>query len=196
MPLEVVEHSNENDVVAELRQGSQHAFDVIFRRYHQALCFFARRLMPDSPPGQAEELVQDAFLKLWERRANFEKLTAVKAFLYIATRNACLNCLERERVQQRKQAQYLYTVADSEEAVIDEIIYTEVLREVSQAIETLPEQCQRIIKMAYEEGLSPKEIASKLNLSISTINNQKSRGISLLKRRISNVGFNFLLVFL
>src|SRR5690606_4167126 len=103
------------------------AFEVVFRMYHQALCFFARKLMPNSPAGQAEELVQDAFLKLWERHTDFEKLSAVKAFLYIVTRNACVNYLKQEQVRHRKYEQYLYTVTEKEDAIIDEIIYTEVL---------------------------------------------------------------------
>lgn len=187
---------DETDLLLQLHRGSQTAFDTLFRMFHPALCFFARRLTVSLYPGEAEEIVLDSFLKLWQRRSNFSSLSSVKAFLYIATRNACLNNLDKEEVRHRKHVQYLYSADDVEDTVVEEIIYTEVLREVSYVIESLPAQCRRIIKMAYEEGLTTKEIATALNITVSTVNNQKSRGVRLLKKRLSNNGFAFLLTFL
>lgn len=195
--MNVAKHINETDLLTQLRFGSQAAFDEVFRMFHPALCFFAKRLGgANLEPGEAEELVQDTFLKLWQRRADFEKLTAIKAFLYIATRNACLNRLEKEQVRSQRHERYLHTVDDFEETVVEEIIYAEVLREIAVEIDRLPEQCRRIVRMAYEDGLTPKEIAAKLNITISTVNNQKSRGIALLKKRLSDTGFTLLFSFL
>ena len=187
---------NETDLLLQLQRGSQTAFETLFRMFHPALCFFARQRAVNLNPGEAEEIVLDSFLKLWQRRSNFTSLPSVKAFLYIATRNACLNNLDKEKVRHRKHAQYLDSADEIEDTVVEEIIYTEVLREVSQAIEALPAQCQRIIKMAYEDGLTPKEIATELNITVSTVNNQKSRGIRLLKKRLSSNGFALLIAFL
>ncbi len=194
--MDAKELSEEVDLLRRFHQGDHTAFEVLFRTFHPAISFFARRITTVLPKGQAEEIVQDTFLKLWDRRTKFPDLQAVKAFLYITVRNACLNDFEKEQVQQRKQERYLYTVNEIEDAVIEEIIYSEVLREVSQTIETLPEQCRRIMKMAYEDGLAPKEIAEALNITVSTVNNQKARGISLLKKRLSDKGFAVLLFFL
>lgn len=194
--MEAIHSKDEVDLMRQLRLGNQAAFDTLFRMFHPALYFFARRLTLALPKGRTEEIVQDVFLKLWQRRANFADLRAVKAFLYIATRNACFNDHEREQVRHRRHEQYLYTVDELEDAVVEEIIHSEVLREVAQAIDTLPDQCRRIIKMAYEDGLTPKEIAHVLNITVSTVNNQKSRGVSLLRKRISGDGFSFLLLFL
>jgi len=196
MAMNAANHIDDAELLQQLRDGNQAAFDTVFRLFHPALCFFAKRLAFDLPKGQAEEIVQDTFVKLWERRANFVDLTAVKAFLYITTRNACLNELDKEKVRNKKEERYLRTMPELEDAVVEEIIYAEVLREVAHAIETLPEQCQRIVKMAYEEGLTAKEIAASLNITVSTVNNQKSRGIALLRKRLSDTGFAFLLFFL
>ncbi len=191
------DHFNDSAyLLQQLKLGSQTAFDALFRMLHPTLCLFAKRLVGGLPKGQAEEIVQDAFLKLWQRRADFSELSAVKGFLYIATRNACLNSIEKESVRHRKHAQYVYTIDEVEDTVVEEMIYAEVLRKVAQAIETLPEQCRRIINMAYEEGLTSKEIAQVLNITVSTVNNQKSRGISLLRKRLSNEALSFLLFFL
>jgi len=194
--MEAIHLNDDADLIRQLHRGNPTAFDALFRMFHPALCFFAKRLAIGLPKGQAEEIVQDAFLKLWQRRVNFSDLSAVKAFLYIATRNACLNYIEKEKVRNRRHERYLNTVNEVEDAVVEEIIYSEVLREVALAINTLPEQCRRIIKMAYEDGLTPKEIALALNISVSTVNNQKSRGVGLLKKRLSGNGLALLLFFL
>lgn len=187
---------DETDLLLQLKRGNQTAFNTLFRMFHPALCFFARRLAISLLPGEAEEIVSDSFLKLWHRRSNFLSLSSIKAFLYIATRNACLNNLNKEAVRHRQHAKFLFNAGGIEDTVIEEIIYTEVLREVSQAIESLPDQCRRIIKMAYEDGLTPKEIAAALDITVSTVNNQKSRGVRLLRQRISSSGFTLLLAFL
>src|SRR5690606_24052484 len=137
------------------------------------------------PKGSAEEIVQDVFLKLWQRRTTFADLRSVKAFLYIATKNACFNDHAREQVRHRRHEQYLYTVDELEDAIVDEIIHSEVLREVARAMDTLPEQCRRIVEMAYADGLTPTEIAKALNRTVSTVYNQASRGVRLLRQPVS-----------
>ncbi|MFT4093254.1 MAG: sigma factor-like helix-turn-helix DNA-binding protein, partial [Niabella sp.] len=80
--------------------------------------------------------------------------------------------------------------------VLQEIIYAEVLREVSEAIELLPAQCKAIMKQFFEEGKTAGEIAESLNVAVSTVNSQKARAVSILKNRLSNTGFTLLLFFL
>src|SRR5690606_28305128 len=166
--MDTIDLNNEGTLIRQLQDGNQAAFDTLFRMFHPALCFFARRLMVHLPKGLAEEIVQDAFLKLWERRVSFAGIFAVKAFLYIAVRNTCLNYVEKENVRSRRHEQYLHSLNKVEDAVVEEIIYSEVLREVAQAIETLPDRCRRIIKMASEDRLTPKEIAQTLTSTVST----------------------------
>ncbi|WP_257668992.1 RNA polymerase sigma factor [Parapedobacter tibetensis] len=184
----------EKDLLHRLQDGDQVAYDSLFRQFHPALCFFARRLVNE--PRIAEEIVLDTMLKLWHRCDNFDSVSSIKAFLYIATKNACFNHIEKERVRTAHQNQFLGDFKDTEDAVVTEIIYAEVLREVSEVIDTLPEQCRKVIKMIYEEGLSANEISKTLGVTVSTVNNQKSRGISLLKKRLSGSGFGHFLIFI
>lgn len=177
---------NEKDIVIELRGGSRFAYEALFRHFYASLCFFANRLVIDH--FAAEDIVQETLFKFWQKRADFDSFSSIKAFLYISTRNACLNLIEKDQVRIKH-----WTVSAAEDSinadeinVLHAIMHAEVIREVSEAIESLPEQCRKIIKMTFEEGLKPKEIADHLGLAVSTVNNQKMRGLSLLRAKLAN----------
>jgi len=75
------------------------------------------------------------------------------------------------------------------------MIHTEVLRELSQSIEFLPEQCRNIMQKLMD-GKTPKEVSAELDISVSTVNSQKARAISILKKTLSNKGIALLLFYL
>ncbi|MFT4092241.1 MAG: sigma-70 family RNA polymerase sigma factor [Niabella sp.] len=187
---------NEDELLTKLHDGERMAFEHIFNQFQPALVFFAHRLLGVGELMDAEEIVQDSFMKLHYRKTSFETLQNIKGFLYIATKNACLQKKDGDRVKRRRFEQFAETDAATEGTVLQEIIYAEVLREVSEAIELLPAQCKAIMKQFFEEGKTAGEIAESLNVAVSTVNSQKARAVSILKNRLSNQGFLFLLLFL
>lgn len=184
---------DEAELLLRLNGGDQHAFELIFKKFYGALCFFSTRLISDQPA--AEEIVQDILLKLWIKRSDFDQFNELKAFLYISTRNACLNFLDKEnrKIKRIKAANIKEAI---EPGIVNELIYTEVLREISSELDRLPEQCGKIIRMIFEEDLKPREIAEKLHITVSTVYNQKMRGLSILRKRLSEQGFKALIIIL
>jgi RNA polymerase sigma-70 factor (family 1) len=176
----------DQELVAFLKQGDERAFDRLFRKFYPALCFFARRYV--TVEGQAEEVVQDAMVKLWQRRGDFDSFTSVKAFLYISIKNACLDGSESEQRKLNRDTNWYMQQEQLEPGVEEHIIQSEVLMEISQAIAMLPEQCRNIMRMSYEQGMSGKEIAEAMQITVSTVNNQKARGILLLRKMLSARG--------
>jgi RNA polymerase sigma-70 factor (family 1) len=181
---------DETDLLLRLRNGDQHAFNVLFRKFYSSLCFFSTRLT--SNKFAAEEIVQDILYKLWCKHTDFDSLLSVKAFLYISTRNACMNYLNKEKRKAKHDLAIALAEDDLEEPIINEIIYVEVLNEIALEISHLPEQCGKIIKMIYEDELKPQEIADQLHITVSTVYNQKMRGLSILRKRLSGRGFTLL----
>lgn len=176
----------DQELVALLKQGDQRAFDQIFKKMYPGLCFFAGRFVDHK--GAAEEIAQDALFKLWQRREDFENFSSVKAFLYISTKNACMDSIDSNKRKLNREHAW-YADQDSLEGDVQaRIIETEVVREISEAIAALPEQCRKIMKMSYQEGMSGKEIAEAMKITVSTVNNQKARGIILLRRALSIKG--------
>jgi len=167
--------------IEAFRGGSRHAFNYIFDNYYLPIYFFANKLVPDKLI--AEDIAQESFVRLWEKHSSFTEQSAIKAFLYIITRNACFNFMKQSQRDKKYEAGWAMCVDDEEDHVLNRLTGSEVLREIHTAVANLPPVCRMIIRMSYIEGLKNNEIAERLNLSIQTIKNQKARGLYLLKKR-------------
>jgi RNA polymerase sigma-70 factor (family 1) len=171
-----------NDIITSFRKGTTHALQYLLKLYYSPLCLFAGRLLKDS--AAAEDIVGESFIKLWNKRSDFESIQNVKAFLYITVRNASLNYLKQKKRATLSQKQLAYLWGENEEYVLNEMIRAEVLQVVMQEIENLPEQCKKVLKLGYLEGLKNQEIADLLHISVHTVKNQKARAIQLLKIKL------------
>ena len=142
-------------------------FEQLFKEYYTKLCYFALKYMNDNE--EAEEVVQDVFYKLWEKRKIISIKTSVNAYLYIAVRNKCLQKINHQKVKEK----YLKTVKKDAEISTDNtddtLIYNESIEIFNEAMNTLPEKCRTIFKMSRFEGLKYKEIAIELSISIKTV---------------------------
>lgn len=172
----------DNDIIVSLKKGGPDALQSLLKLFYSPLCLFAERLLADS--AAAEDIVGESFIKLWNKRTDFESLQNIKAFMYITVRNACLNYLKRAKRDSLGKKQLAYLTGEKEEFVLNEMIRAEVLKEIMHAINNLPEQCGKVLKMGYLEGLKNQEIADLLNISVHTVKNQKARAIQLLKIRL------------
>ncbi|MBL1408250.1 RNA polymerase sigma factor [Sphingobacterium faecale] len=187
-------HTDEETLLNHLASGRHTAFEYIYKEFQPALVFFAGNLLKSDDIMLAEELVQDSFLKLYQRHDNFKTFNSLKAFLYICTRNACYNHLEQQKVRQRHMQDYVYEYIDTQQSIILEMMHTETVRELLQAINTLPPQCKAVVDLLIHEDKSYAEISEILGVTVSTVKNQRARAISLLKGKISGVGIALLLL--
>lgn len=142
----------------------------------------------------SKDIVLDIFLKLYDRKEAFATLSNIKAFLYISVKNSCLKVIEKEKVYQKRFDLYTKNFDEFERNVLDSIIQTEVYSELYHAIDLLPEQ-YRLIMSKIVNGDTPKEISEELGIPVSTINTQKSRAISLLKKSLSGSGIALLMIY-
>ncbi|WP_454045105.1 RNA polymerase sigma factor [Chryseobacterium sp. Marseille-Q8038] len=189
-----LENITQDFFVLRFAEGDQYAFSEIFHKFQPALVFFANRLILSYNLNDAEEIVQDIFVKLYEKRNSFKTMENVKAFLYISAKNACLNRIAKEKVRVRRFDQYITSFDESEDNILKNIIYSELVREISAEIDLLPTKCKQIMKQFFEEDKNAKEIAEDLEITVSTVKAQKARAISILKKRLSGAGIAFLLI--
>lgn len=164
-------------------KGNPQAFNFIFDCYYRSVCFFASRLIPANPV--AEDITQEAFVRLWEKHNAFDCERSIKAFLYIITRNACLNFLKRGRRDKMHEDCWLHLLDEAEDPPALFMPSEMIMDKLSEAIESLPPECRRVMQLCYIEGLQNKDIAKKLGVSVHTVKNQKARGLVLLKKRLT-----------
>lgn len=156
-------------------------FEKIFHLFNAALCFFARKWVNDT--ATAQDIVTDVFVKFWEKQDQFQTLYNAKAFLYISTRNACINHNNQVLYQTRIRKK-IYLESDNVESEgINETIHAEVLRKVQTMMNDLPTKCREVMMLSYSNGMDCHEIARKMQLSVHTVRNQKNRGVHLIKNR-------------
>lgn len=173
---------NEADLLARVAKGEEEAFRMIFQQYFRPLCFFAQSIIEEMEPSR--DLAQDALYKLWDRRLHFNTLGNIKAFLYITTKNACINYLKAE---QRRTARHQEVARQME---IDdgriEVLITkeELLQQILLEVDSLPEKYGSVIKLAFMEGLSHQQISDRLSIPAATVRKQKERGLKLLQNTI------------
>ncbi len=157
-------------------------FAEIYNRYYDPLVFFARKFLFD--PLVAEDIVTELFLKYWQRKDQFNSPVAVKSFLYLSTRNACINHNEKTRYQARVKVELRILTDELEESILHSITRSEILSAIYSGVESLPLQCRKIILLSYLGGLSNKQIARHMQLSVHTVKNQKVRGIHLVREKV------------
>lgn len=144
----------------------------------------------------AKDIVQEVFVTYWNMDKNLAPNTSTAhAFLYSSVKNACLNKLRRQRLEQGFLNDQ--DADPSEEAIaLNSMIRSEVMAELHKVITTLPENCQKIFRMGYLEGLKNPQIANELGISINTVKTQKKRGLQLLKVRLNPDFFAIISLFL
>ncbi|WP_353128977.1 RNA polymerase sigma-70 factor [Parapedobacter pyrenivorans] len=166
----------------ELQAGDEGAFHTLFELYYPSLCLFAEKVLRDSVG--AEDVVEDVFLNLWQAKPHFNTVDHLGSHLYLSVRNASLNVLKLRDRASKRQHHYLTSQPQYDEEHLAEITRQEGFRILYEAVRTLPEQAQKIIRLSYLEGKSNQEVADLLELSIHTVKAQKRRGVALLRDRL------------
>jgi RNA polymerase sigma-70 factor (ECF subfamily) len=157
--------------------------ESLFREYYARLCHYAFQFTGDAE--QARDIAQECFVSYLAQQPQVsDHPAAVRNFLYTSVRNACLNMLRHNKVVERFVQEQTSAAPEVEAGAIHAIIRTEVLAAIHDALQSLPEECGRIVRMGYIEGLKNRQIAEQLNISVNTVKTQKRRGLQLLKLRL------------
>jgi RNA polymerase sigma-70 factor, ECF subfamily len=173
------------DIVKRLKKGDMAAFDAIYNKYCHKLHRFV--LMYLKQEEDAEEIVQDVFIKIWDLRDKIDIYASFESFLFTIAYNATMSLL-RKRVSQTKTKEYiksLQQISNAEE-VIDEMHFKDLNHKVQTLLEQLTPRQKEIYLLSREEGLSHGEIAQKLKISESTVNNHLVATLKYLKSQIDN----------
>lgn len=168
-------------------------FDSIFRNYHQVLVVYAYKFVLDEEA--ALDVVQDVFTHVWEKQKfDFEE-EHLKAYLFNATRNTCLNFLKHQKVRQthdefvKLKSLEVQHYASGEKSLIEK----ESLDKIHRAIAALPAKYREVIELSRFEGLKNKEIAEQLQIPLRTVETQLFRGLSMLREHLTKQEFKILL---
>src|SRR5258708_287561 len=176
----------EKELVENFMRGDPKAFKEIYDIYFNRIFVFAIKLT--GAKEEAEDIASDSFTKLFKMYRRFENLPNIQAFLYVTTRNACLNYLKYRQTMESKKKEWAITNLETETWLEINQIEGEMLKAIYNAVEELPKGCKDIIKM-YLEGLNTAEISTRLHISAPTVRSQKRYAIQLLKAALRSRRF-------
>lgn len=145
--------------------GGGRAYSQIFRLYYPTLLKFAEGMLKDR--ASAEDVVQDAFVKLWMRRNSLNPDTNIKAWLYSVVKNEILDIFRSSRVKNREEMDRNAAMVPARET--DRISYMETRTMLSKAIQSMPDQRRAVFEMSHLQDMSNSDIAEKMGLSVRTV---------------------------
>ena len=181
----------EKNLFEKVKKGNVQSFETLFHRYYGNLCLFASGIIKDN--HSAEEIIQDFFVKLWERKENLTIDTSIKNYFFRSIKNLCINHIKHNKIKEKysqKEIAEQKTNYDFDEVFIE----VDLVQKIEESINSLPERRREIFRLSREEGLKYQEIAQKLNISIKTVETQISLAIKHLREKLKNY-HTFLLLF-
>lgn len=173
---------NEQFVNQELRKNSSEAYRSIFRKYYRDMLCYSLSFAISM--DDAKDLVQSAFIKLWENRSTILDDKPIKSYLTAIVKNNCLDFIRHSKVIQEYEEEVKSTPLDFKNVTYDQLTDKELEGKVAEAIFSLPERCRQIFVLNRFVGLKNIEIARKLEISPKTVENQMTIALDKLKSKL------------
>lgn len=157
-------------------------FEEVFKTHFKGLHSYACTIVRDE--STAEEMVQNVFYKLWEKREQIKVEQSIASYLYRAVYNESLNFIRHSKVKYAYQADAVRTMSEAGNTSTNAET-RELEQKIQVALSELPEQCRTIFQMSRFEDLKYREIADKLGLSVKTVENQMGKALKVLRHKLA-----------
>lgn len=180
---------NDYRLIERMRDGDRSAFGDLYARHWECCIKYASLLVGSL---QAEDAVQEVFVKLWRNKRNLVACESLRPYLLRSVYNISLNILRSNSVKESYKNKYAHQIDMRSSSqydpdrcsIITDLFTKEVQSSIDEAIERLPDRCQTIFRMSFIHGLSHKDIAEKLEISVSTVDNQIYKALKLIRAYI------------
>ncbi|MGY0408453.1 MAG: RNA polymerase sigma factor [Polaribacter sp.] len=179
---------NFKEIILNLKEGDSKAFEELFNTFYEQLYAFSFKYVQDT--YAAEEIVENTMLMLWEKRKSLDTIKNFKAYLYASVRNASFHYLKNKK----KVVPINIDVHDTMEYFNQNIIEEETHKLLIDSLNSLPKKCKKVFELCCIEGLTYKEVAEELQISVNTVKSQRSRAIELCKEKLKNTPYYLLLL--
>lgn len=170
------------NLIFHLKKGNEQAYSFLVNCYNHRLCVYANSLINDK--SLAEDIVQNVFIKTWEKRKFLIADFSIQSFLYKSVYNEYINQYRKNRsvtLLEKKYIEALDTIVEEDYSVLERL-YLMVQKEV----QNLPPKCKNIFLLSKQEGLSNIEISEHLNVSLKTVEYHITKAFCLIRERVDS----------
>jgi RNA polymerase sigma-70 factor (family 1) len=175
--------------VIEFQKGNKESFRNLFNMLYPSMCLFANKFLKSYE--NSEDVAQEIFIELWNRRAKFSTYEQVKAFLYLSIKNRCLNFIKHLAVEEKFNQNEL---KENSHSIEEYIIEVDVIQQLYEIINNLPEQRKTVIQLSMQE-MTNEEIAQNMNVSVNTVKLHKKIAYKTLRNKLGPLQPILLLLF-
>lgn len=183
----------EHIIIRQFKQGDHHAFRVLYEKHAPRLFSFSKKYLQSNE--DAEEIVHEVFLRLWEKRQNIDEHQSFSSYVIQAAKHRIYNSFRKKVNAQVYLDFHLLTNDVSKNFTELDVDFQDIKIRAEEAIKAMPPKRQEIFRMSRELGLKNKEIAEKLDISIKTVENQMGQALKYLRDALSDYQLT-LLIFL
>ena len=170
-------------ILKAIVEGDSNSFEILFRKYYQELCNYSMGILGDAE--KAEDVVQDAFVYLWENRQRINITTSLKSYLYQSVRNGALKIIRTQVLEQRHMPRLTEFIEYLEKSEFSEDELAK-LQKIEPAIDELPSQCKSVFLMSFMDKKSYKQIADELEISLNTVKTHVSKAYRIIREKTQN----------
>ena len=164
-------------------QDSDKAFRYLYDKYASTLRYFSAKYVDDD--ATIEDVVQDAFLNLWEKRNEFKTESTIKAYLYKIVRSFSVDTIRRRNIANR-YAEKIVLEKEDQEFFLENIVESEVFQMIQTVFNELSPSCREVYQLSLH-GKSHEEISQLLDTSINTVKKHKNNANHYMRERLKHV---------
>ena len=173
----------EKQLFLDFQEGNHGAFDYFFDRYYQGLCVYAYRILKSN--SEAEDLVQDFFVRILENRKNIFIDTSVKSYFLRSVHNRCLDNLAHQKVKMNHE-QFRLKMMSEDDLHEYPLLDSELTRQIELAILKLPDGIRETFVLNRFEGFTYQQIATRENISVKTVEYRISKALAILRKDLGD----------
>lgn len=173
----------DHELVLLLKGGDEAAFTEIYNRYWKTLFAVAGQKIYDLE--EAKEIIQNIFIRLWERRTELEIESSLSAYLSVSVKYRIINALDKHYIR-KKYIDDLPLLSEVDNSTQEWLDFEEVKEQLARLVAELPEKCRLVFVMNREQGMTQKQIAAELNISEKTVEAHLSKAVKSLKTGLSS----------
>ncbi len=181
---------NKKLIFSAHQQAGPDAYRDLFYQYHGRLVLFAHKFTGDLQVSQ--DIVQDAFLKLWEKSPSLASFEVPRAYLFQSVKNSCLNHIRHIKIRHIVEDKVVSHLAEAEKNLylsqddpLQSLLEQDVQRKIDEIVQSMPEKCREVFLLSRNEMLKNREIADRLGISVKMAEKQISKALLMLRSNLS-----------
>ncbi len=166
-----------------IKAGDKEAFEALFKKFSKRIYYFSISYLKNE--NDAEEIVQELFIRIWNKRANLDQAKNIKAYLFKIAVNIIYDYIRHKNIEDafKEYAKVNFDISSNE--TWHQVAFDDMKIKMDKLVSMMPQQRRKIFLMSREDGLSNEEIAHKIGVSKRTVENHLYRAISFLKEHFA-----------